>query len=119
MSSKKNKRSFDRNQCHSTNSSFVFGLILGAIIGAFIAILIYRHDKGKVFENLQEKLKKFFQDLANQQETKDKKTNLSTFEKTPKVNKLSPPSTKATTNKKIITFVKKKSSPKMFIKSKK
>ncbi len=47
------------------SSSFVFGLILGAIIGAIIAIVIYKKNKGKVFDNLQKKLEDFFKNFIN------------------------------------------------------
>jgi gas vesicle protein len=49
--------------CNSSSSGFIFGLILGAIIGAVIAVLIYKNDKGEVFEKLEQKIKKFFNDL--------------------------------------------------------
>lgn len=45
------------------NSSFVFGLILGLIIGAIVAIIIYRNNKSKVFENLKKQLTNFFDSL--------------------------------------------------------
>jgi len=45
------------------NSSFVFGLILGLIIGAIVAIIIYRNNKSKVFEDLKKQLTNFFESL--------------------------------------------------------
>ncbi len=45
------------------NSSFVFGLILGLIIGAVVAIIIYRNNKSKVFEDLKKQLTNFFDSL--------------------------------------------------------
>lgn len=48
------------NYSSKSNSSFIFGLILGAIIGAIIAIVIYRKNKGKIFNELQSRLTQFF-----------------------------------------------------------
>lgn len=44
----------------NNNSGFIFGLIMGAIIAALVAIVIYKNDKSDVLENLQTKLTKFF-----------------------------------------------------------
>lgn len=118
MSFKKNKRSSTSSKCHSNNSSFLFGLILGAIIGAFIAILIYRHDKGKVFDNLQKKLKDFFEDLVDQQENKNTRSEIVKIAKKKPVKKVIVSNKKPITEK-VVTFVKKKPTPKMFIKTNK
>ena len=48
--------------CHQ-NSSFIFGLVFGLIIGALIAILIYKNNKTKVFEDLKKKLSEFISSL--------------------------------------------------------
>ncbi|MFA6007601.1 MAG: YtxH domain-containing protein [Candidatus Shapirobacteria bacterium] len=48
--------------CHQ-NSSFIFGLVFGLIIGAIIAVLIYKNNKGKVFEDLKKKLNEFISSL--------------------------------------------------------
>lgn len=50
--------------CHCSEnqtSSFVFGLFLGAIVAAIVAVLIYRHQKSKVVMQL----KQYFQDLID------------------------------------------------------
>ena len=56
-----NGRTCDCDCQHS--SSFFSGLIFGAIIGAVIAILIYRHSKGKVVRLLRNKVEKFIKNL--------------------------------------------------------
>jgi hypothetical protein len=49
-------------QCsENQTSSFIFGLFLGAIVAAVVAILIHRHQKSKVVIEL----KLYFQDLIN------------------------------------------------------
>ncbi len=89
--------------CNSSSSGFIFGLILGAVIGAVIAVVIYKNNKGEVFEKLEEKIKSFFQDLIPTEKTTPTK------------------SAKKVVVKKEITpvFVKpKKPTPKTFIKAK-
>ena len=61
-----------QHSSENSNSSFVFGLIIGAIIGAIIAIVIYRHNKGKIFDDLQTKLEKFFKNLLGEKISKTK-----------------------------------------------
>jgi gas vesicle protein len=117
MSFKKTKRSSTKSKHHSANSSFLFGLILGAVVGAFIAILIYRHNKGHVFDRLQQKLKAFFQDLADQQENKNTRSEVVKLAKKRPVKKTTTAKKKPVTEK-VVTFVKKKPSPKMFTKIK-
>jgi len=114
MSLKKNRNQPAQNN-HSTNSSFVFGLILGAVIGAIIAIVIYRQNKGQVIDNLEQRLKTFFQDLLNKQEYKNTKRELIEIKKKKKTNPKKTPLTKKDSSK---TIPQKKSAPKMFIKSK-
>ena len=100
----------DQTIKNGSSSSFIFGLILGAIIGAIIAIVIYRQNKGKIFDDLQNKLEDFFKNLIGQKEKKEspisKKVIVSKTEITP----TSPPHK--------ITFVRKPA-PKTFIKPKK
>lgn len=48
------------NQNEDSSSGFIFGLLLGCIIGAVIAVLIYKHNKGEVFKLLQSKLEPIF-----------------------------------------------------------
>lgn len=47
----------------STNSSFIFGLVIGAVIAAIVAVYIYKNKKSAVFQNLREKLEKYFSDF--------------------------------------------------------
>lgn len=48
-------------QCHENENggSFVFGLILGCIVGAIVAIVIYKKSKGKILDQLKEKFESF------------------------------------------------------------
>ena len=48
-------------QQKESNSSFLFGIFIGAIIASLIAILIYKNQKTDVFE----KLKKYLSDLLS------------------------------------------------------
>jgi len=54
-------------QQKETNSSFLFGIFIGAIIASIVAILIYKNQKTDVFE----KLKKYFTDLLSPYLNKD------------------------------------------------
>ncbi|MBU1118188.1 hypothetical protein KKD37_04480 [Patescibacteria group bacterium] len=56
------------------NSSFIFGLLFGLVIGAIIAIVIYRQNKGKVFDDLKKQLAKFFDIFQNPPSPKNSKT---------------------------------------------
>ncbi len=101
-----------QHNSENSNSSFIFGLVIGAIIGAIIAIVIYRKNKGKIFDDLQAKLEKFFKNLLKQEVSVAAK---------PKKNKLiavSTPKTKTPISPTPITFVRKPA-PKTFIKPKK
>lgn len=42
------------------NSSFVFGILIGIIVGALIAIVIYKKNKGKIFDIIEDKVKDLF-----------------------------------------------------------
>jgi len=104
-----------------SNSGFIFGLLCGAVIGAIIAIIIYKNNKTEVFEKLSQKIKDFFDNLVKTN------TNNSPPSKnySPKT-KTTPKKILATANttppKQEITpiFVKpKKPVPKTFIKAKK
>lgn len=102
----------------NSNSSFIFGLIIGAVIGAIIAIVIYRKNKGKIFDDLQIKLEKFFKNLLKQ-EISVSETPKPTFK--PKKNKViavSSPKIETPLSPPPITFVRKPA-PKTFIKPKK
>ena len=94
----------DNQTSGGSNSSFIFGIILGAVVGAIIAIVIYRQNKGQIFDDLQKKLEDFFKNLMGEP-TKSKNK--------PDTSKKSEVVTKT------ITFVKKKPIPKTFVKSKK
>lgn len=48
--------------CHQ-NGSFIFGLLLGLVIGAVVAIIVYRNNKSQVFEDLKKQLTNFFESL--------------------------------------------------------
>mgnify|MGYP001217573294 CR=1 FL=1 len=47
------------------SSGFIFGLTLGAAIGAISAILVNKNSKTEVIENFESKVKDFFQDLIS------------------------------------------------------
>jgi len=106
--------------CNS-NSGFIFGLLCGAVIGAIIAIIIYKNNKTEVFEKLSQKIKDFFDNLVKTT------TNINPITKdSPVKTKTLPKKIRATTSiitaKQEITpiFVKsKKPAPKTFIKPKK
>ena len=53
-----------------TNSGFIFGLSLGAAIGALSAILINKNSDKEVVQNFESKVKDFFQDLIGEIKTK-------------------------------------------------
>jgi len=96
-----------QNSSENSNSSFVFGLIIGAVIGSVIAIVIYRKNKGKIFDDLQIKLEKFFKNLLKQEISVPKKSK-----------PIAASSPKIETSSHSITFVRKPA-PKTFIKPKK
>lgn len=106
--------------CES-NSGFIFGLLCGAVIGAIIAIIIYKNNKTDVFEKLSQKIKDYFDNLVKTSTNKNPaaKENITKPKTLPK--KILATST-TTPSKQEITpiFVKpKKSVPKTFIKPKK
>jgi len=111
----------DRDCNCGSNSGFVFGLLCGAVIGAVVAILIYKNNKTEVFENLSQKIKDFFDNLIKT----DTKTNNSTKHDSPKTKilpkKILATSTTIPSKLEIVPiFVKsKRPVPKTFIKSKK
>jgi len=47
------------NQSES-GSSFIFGIFLGAVIGAVVAVYIYKNNRSDVFVDLKNKLQKYF-----------------------------------------------------------
>lgn len=48
----------------NNNSSFIFGLVIGAVIAAVVAVYIYKNQKSVVFQNLKDKLEKYFSDFC-------------------------------------------------------
>lgn len=101
----------------SSSSSFIFGLVLGAIIGAIIAVVIYRQNKGKIFEDLQKKLEDFFKNLIGtpNESNSDKEAKKIVTKKPIIETKIE----EVKINKPEIVFVKKRPVPKTFIKPKK
>lgn len=94
----------------NSNSAFIFGLSLGAAVGALSAILVHKNSDKEVVQNFEAKVKDFFQDLISEVTKKNpevmKKVNL--------------------VEEKVVDFVednipvaKKKSIPKTFLKAKK
>lgn len=61
------------NSEEKQNSGFIFGLTLGAAIGALSAVLINKNSETKVVQNFESKVKEFFQDLIDDVETKKEK----------------------------------------------
>lgn len=86
------------------NSGFIFGLTLGAAVGALATVLINKNSDQEIVKNFEDKVKEFFQDLINSHQSKPEKPS-------PKIE--------------FIDFVEeeevsvKKKSPKMFVKPKK
>ncbi len=92
----------------NSNSAFIFGLSLGAAVGALSAILVNKNSDKEVVQNFESKVKDFFQDLISE------------------VTKKSEVIKKVDLIEKVVDFVeektpvvKKKSTPKTFIKAKK
>lgn len=81
-----------------TNSGFIFGLTLGAAVGALATILIHKNSDTEVVQNFESKIKDFFSDLINH--TKAKKEEF--------IHEIIEPT----------VVIKKKSAPKMFVKPK-
>ena len=53
-----------------SNSGFLFGLTLGAAVGALSAILVNKSNETEVIKNFESKIKEFFQDLTSEAKTK-------------------------------------------------
>ena len=103
----------------NSNSAFIFGLSLGAAVGALSAILVHKNSDKEVVQNFEAKVKDFFQDLIKEFTTSA--TGGSAFgEKKAEVIK------KVDLIEKVVDFIEekvpavnKKSAPKTFIKPKK
>lgn len=89
------------------NTGFIFGLTLGAAIGALSAILIHNNSEEKVVENFETKIKEFFQDIIHDGPSKKPES--------PK--KIEYIAVKEEVVEPVV--IKKKTVPKMFIKPKK
>lgn len=50
----------DSESHQSQTSSFIFGLIFGAVIASIVAIYIYKNNKTDIFENLTKYLQNLF-----------------------------------------------------------
>lgn len=61
-----------------SGSSFIFGILLGAIIGAVVAIIIYKNNRSDVIDRLKEKLQSYFDKFMPSQ-----KTSTTTLKKKP------------------------------------
>lgn len=53
--------------CHQ-NSSFIFGLIIGLVIAALVAIVIYKNNREDVIIKLKKQFEKFFSKLKPKSE---------------------------------------------------
>ena len=93
----KTKRTMNKEE--KTNSGFIFGLTLGAAVGALSAILINKNSETEVVKNFESKIKDFFQDLISDVKTKKEEV--------------------VKDIKDIEYVVPKKPAPKMFVKPKK
>jgi gas vesicle protein len=93
----------------NSNQGFLFGLTLGATIGAISAILVHKNNKAEIVDNFESKIKDFFRDLIN--DAKTKKENISRkiefIDAEPEEDEEEKPH-----------IVHKKSHPKMFVKPK-
>ena len=84
-----------------TNSGFLFGLTIGAAVGALSAILVNKSDEKEVIQNFESKIKDFFQDLIGDIKTKEKEV-VKEIKEIKEVEYIAP----------------KKPTPKMFVKAK-
>ncbi|MEI8067418.1 MAG: hypothetical protein WCG91_00505 [Candidatus Shapirobacteria bacterium] len=90
------------DQSGSNSSSFVFGIVIGAVIGAIIAILIYKNNKGHVFDQLKERLEEYFHSFMGTKKAQSKAKSEASIKVI-----------------KTIPSKPKKPAPKMFVKPKK
>ena len=89
------------------NVGFLFGLTLGAAVGALSTMLIHNHSEEKVVQSFETKIKEFFQDIIYGNQPK----------KSEPPKKIEYIAVKEATEE-TPTVVKKKSTPKMFVKAK-
>ncbi len=83
-----------------SNASFIFGLTLGAAIGALTTVLINKNSETEVVQNFESKVKEFFQDVISDV-------------------KISAKGGSASGGKEVEEIIPKKPAPKMFVKPKK
>ena len=97
-----------------SNNGFVFGLTLGAAVGALSALLINKNKDQEVVLNFESKIKEFFQDLIDNIQTKTEPSSKKIeFIKIVENNQKE---SETTENPPIV--IKRKSPPKMFVKPK-
>lgn len=95
----------------SSNNGFIFGLTLGAAVGALSAILVNKSNQTEVVQNFESKVKDFFQDLIDEVQTK-------TAPSSKKIEFIKIEDEKIETSEKPSVVIKRKSAPKMFVKPK-
>lgn len=94
-----------------SNSGFLFGLTLGAAVGALSAILVNKSNETEVIKNFESKIKEFFQDLTSEAKTKkDVAKKIEAIDTWGEIEKEESEKTRV--------VVKKKPTPKMFVKPK-
>jgi len=94
-----------------SNSGFLFGLTLGAAVGALSAILVNKSNETEVIKNFESKIKEFFQDLTSEAKTKkDVAKKIEAIDTWGEIEKEE--------SEKPHIVVKKKPTPKMFVKPK-
>lgn len=92
----------------NSNSGFIFGLSLGAAVGALTTILINKSGEKEVIQNFESKIKEFFQDFVNDVKSKKEVTKkIEAIDTWGEVETEKPP-----------VVIHRKSSPKMFVKPK-
>jgi len=94
----------------SSNSGFIFGLTLGAAVGAISAIIINKNGEKEVVQNFESKVKDFFHDLVNEIKTKKEEADK-------KIKFIDVEEEKEEPEKPHIV-IHRKSTPKMFVKPK-
>jgi len=91
----------------NSNSGFVFGLTLGAAVGALSAILINKNGGNEIVQNFESKIKEFFQDIIdgsnNKKESPSKKIEFIDVEEEKETSPIT---------------IKRKETPRMFVKPK-
>ena len=90
----------DKNQ----NSGFIFGMVLGAAVGAISAILVQKNGQPEIIENFEDKVKRFFHDLIEDNRSPKPVSKKEIIDINEEV--VSP------------VIIKKKVAPKMFVKPK-